>query len=180
MYFEKPGRINTEKTVELALKTAHARGLKHIVVSSCSGRSALLFKNENTLNIVCVTHVNGFSEKGKNELSEEFRAELIQNGIKVLTTTHVLSGAERGISNKFNGAYPVEIIAHTLRMFGQGIKVCVEIAVMALDSGLIPYDEPIVVVGGTGVGLDTCAILKPSHANNIFDTKISEIICKPV
>lgn len=180
MYFEKAGKSNTQTTVELAIKTARDRGLKNIVVSSCSGNTALLFRNEKDLNIVCVTHVNGFSEKGKNELEDSARDEMLGNGIKVLTTTHALSGAERGISNKFGGTYPVEIMANTLRMFGQGIKVCVEIAVMALDAGLIPYGEPIVVVGGTGVGADTCAILKPSHASSIFETRINEIICKPV
>jgi hypothetical protein len=99
--------------------------------------------------------------------------------MKVLTTTHVLSGAERGLSRKFGGVYPVEIIAHTLRMFGQGVKVCVEVAVMALDAGMIPYGEEVIAVGGTGRGADTAVIIKPAHANSILDTWISEIICKP-
>jgi len=129
---------------------------------------------------VCVTSVYGSAEKGKNEMPDEVRERLTNEGIKVLTTTHVLSGAERGISRKFNGIYPVEIIAHTLRMFGQGVKVCVECSVMALDSGLIPFGERIVAVGGTGRGADTAVILTPSHASDIFGTFIHEIICKPI
>ena len=62
------------------------------------------------------------------------REELTQKGVKVLTTSHVLSGAERGISAKFGGVSPVEIIAQTLRMFGQGTKVCVEVSTMPLDA----------------------------------------------
>jgi hypothetical protein len=47
----------------------------------------------------------------------------------------VLSGAERAVSRAFNGAYPVEITDYSLRMPGSGVKVAVEIAVMALDGG---------------------------------------------
>lgn len=49
----------------------------------------------------------------------------------------------------------MEVIAHTLRFFGQGMKVCVEIAVMAADGGLIPPNIPILSIGGTGRGADT-------------------------
>ena len=80
------------------------------------------------------------------------RSELTDLGMKVLTTTHVLSGAERGISKSFGGVYPVEIVAHSLRMLGQGTKVCVEVSIMALDAGLIPYGEPIIAIGGSVLG----------------------------
>jgi len=179
VYFKTEGKHNTEKTVELALKTARERGIRHMVVASCSGYTASFFKDAKDLEVVCVTHVNGFSEKGKNEMADEVRQQLIACGLKVLTTTHVLSGAERGLSRKFGGTYPVEIMAHTLRMFGQGVKVCVEIAVMALDAGLIPYGQPIIAVGGTSEGADTAVILTPSHASSILETRIHEIICKP-
>lgn len=46
----------------------------------------------------------------------------------------------------------MEIIANTLRMFGQGVKVCVEVATMALDAGLIPYGEDVIAAGVSGVG----------------------------
>ena len=64
----------------------------------------------------------------------------LQDRVKVFTTTHVLSGAERGLSRKFGGTYPVEIMAHTLRMSDR-CKVC-EIAVMAL-CWFIPYGRPV-------------------------------------
>ena len=104
---------------------------------------------------------------------------LLSQGVKVLTTTHVLSGAERGISRKFSGAYPVELIAHTLRMFGQGIKVCVEISVMALDAGLIPFGQDIIAIAGTGKGADSAVLIRPAHANDLLSTRIRQIICKP-
>jgi hypothetical protein len=135
--------------------------------------------NDRGIQIICVTRVHGSPEVGRSEMPAEVRRELTDLGITLLTATHVLSGAERGISRVFGGTYPVEIIAHTLRLLSQGVKVGVEIAVMALDAGLIPYGEPVVAIGGTGRGADTAIVVTPSHASSIFDTKINEIICKP-
>lgn len=178
MYFEEKGRQNTKMTCDLALKTAKERKINSIVLATNEGDTAKHFYNSG-LNIVAVTHVNGFTEPGVQTLTEQTRNDLNQNGIKVYTSTHVLSGAERSISKKFGGAYPVEIIAHSLRMFGQGVKVAVEISTMALDAGLIPYGEDVIAIGGSGRGADTAVILRPEHASNILNTKIREIICKP-
>ncbi|TGE37913.1 hypothetical protein E4K67_12520 [Desulfosporosinus fructosivorans] len=179
MYFDSVGKINTNETATLAMNAALEKNIRYIVVASSMGDTAKLLQNSNSINIICVTHANGYPEPGKNEMSQETREELTDLGIKVLTTTHVLSGAERGISKAFSGAYPVEIIAHSLRMFGQGTKVCVEVSIMALDAGLIPYGEPIIAVGGSGKGADTAVIITPSHASTVLETKIHEIICKP-
>ena len=179
MYFSKTGKDNTKETVELAINKARENGINHIVVASSSGYTMDFFKDVKDINIICVSHCYGYPKAGENDMSIEKREELEKSGIKVLTTTHVLSGAERGISKKFGGAYPVEIIAGALRLFGQGTKVCVEIAVMAVDSGLIPYMEPVIAIGGTGHGADTSIIIRTSHASNILDSKIDEIICKP-
>lgn len=178
MYWKSVGPDHTEKTVVLALSKAKEYGISSIVVASCSGKTAEMVAGK-VGNAVCVTHVNGFEKAGTNEMSAEMRTQLTEKGVKLVTTTHVLSGAERGISRKFGGVYPVEIIAHTLRMFGQGVKVCVEVAVMALDAGTIPYGEDIIAIAGTAEGADTAVVLRPAHASNIFDTYIAEIICKP-
>lgn len=96
-----------------------------------------------------------------------------------MTTTHLMAGIDRACRNKFGGIYPSEIAANTLRMLGQGLKVCVEIGCMALDGGMIPHGMDILSVGGTGQGLDTAVVLLPAHSQNFFDTKVKEIICKP-
>lgn len=178
MYFENPGKENTEKTVELAVKCAKERGIKHIVVASTEGNTARLLKDCG-LDIVVVTHTYGQKESGMQEMKAEVIDELKGYGFKVYSGTHALSGSERGISKKFGGVSPVEIIAQSLRMLGQGVKVGVEISVMALDAGLIPYGEDIITIGGWKNGADTAMIVRPAHANAIFDTNIKEIICKP-
>ncbi len=178
MYFDKKGPKNTQETINLALEAAEESGINHIVVASVSGDTAMLLVGSGK-NVVCVTHANGFREPGINEMLPESRENLIAAGIKVLTTTHVLSGVERGISTKSGGMYPAEIMSDTLRMFGAGTKVCVEIAIMALDAGLIPYGEKIVAIGGTAKGADTAVIMTPAHAREVFNTRVHEVICKP-
>ena len=112
-------------------------------------------------------------------MSAKTRTKLETYGFVVHTSTHALSGAERSLSNKFGGISPMEIMAYSLRMLGQGVKVGVEICTMALDGGVIPYDEDIISISGTGRGADCALILRPAHSSNILETKIKEIICKP-
>jgi len=69
-------------------------------------------------------------------------------------------------------------VANTLRLFGQGIKVCVEIAMMATDAGLISPAE-VLSVAGTGRGADTVALIAPQSSNKLFDLKVREILVKP-
>jgi hypothetical protein len=78
------------------------------------------------------------------------------------------------------GSYQVdEIIAYTLRIFGQGTKVAVEIALMAADAGLVRTDEDVISIGGTGKGVDTALVLRPATSSHLFDLRVREVICKP-
>lgn len=112
-------------------------------------------------------------------MGEETRRRLLDGGIKILTTTHLLAGLDRALRFAFQGIYPAEIIANTLRLFGQGTKVAVEVASMALDAGLIPAGVDVVAMGGSNEGVDTALVMRPAHSQDFFATKIKEIICKP-
>ncbi len=178
MYFAKAGPDNTEKTVELAVKRANELKIKTIVVASNTGATAEKFLDKG-LDVVCVTHQVGFRNPGEDEMPPEKREDLQSRGVKILTTSHLLGGVGRAVRNKFGGLYPGEMVAHSLRMLGQGVKVGLEISVMALDSGLIPHGEDIIAVGGAGRGADTAIVIRPEHSQNIFDSRIREIVCKP-
>lgn len=181
--FEKAGPVNTAETAEIAAKKAVE--LKcDLVISSNEGESALALleaaiKYGFEGKIIMVSHVSDPKRNGVNELSPEMRKELTEKGVTVVTAAHALSGTERSFSTKFGGAYPIEIMAYTLRTFGQGTKVCFECAVMALDADAISYQKPVVSVGGTGRGVDTAMVITPSYSASILATKIHEIICKP-
>lgn len=50
---------------------------------------------------------------------------------------------------------------------------------MAADAGLIPVDNDVVAIAGTGRGADTALLLRPANTARFFDLKIKEIIAKP-
>ncbi len=182
MYWKKRGAVNTAAAIEAALKRAEELGINTIAVASNSGSTAeKLYESGGGkgLRIICVTHHVGFKGPGEDEMTVEMRAALREKGVDLLTTTHLLAGVDRALRNKFQGVYPSEIVATSLRMFGQGIKVCVEISVMALDAGLVPYGEEIIAIAGSSRGADTSCVITPAHSNNFFDTVIKEIICMP-
>ena len=181
--FEAPGKDNTDETLSIALEYAMDHDLD-IVVATCTGATALTLLEMAkvagyTGRIIAVSHVYGMAEPGRNELPEPVRQELEAAGVTVVTAAHALSGGERGMSKRFGGVSPLEVVAHALRMFGQGTKVCVEIALMALDCGSIPYGRPVVAVGGTAYGADTACVLTPSYTANLLDTRVHTILCKP-
>ncbi len=178
VYWAQRGKNNTDDTVQAVLARAKELGIKHVVVASNSGATAEKFIGQG-VNLVCVTHHVGFTGPGEDEMEAEIRQKLQDKGIKLLTTTHLLAGVDRALRNKFQGVYPAEIVSSTLRMLGQGFKVCVEISVMALDAGLVPYGEEIIAAGGTGKGADAACVIVPAHSSQFFDTVVKEIICMP-
>lgn len=180
MYFEKAGKENTEATLQIAKDEAIRRGIKHIVVASTCGdtgvRMAEILK-ETGCNLVVLSHNVGFKEVGKGEFETEKRVRIEALGGKVLTATMVLRNIGTAIREK-QGYSQQDLVANVLRMFGQGMKVCVEIVAMAADAGLIPFED-VVAVAGTGRGADTAAIISANSSNRFFDIKIREILAKP-
>ncbi len=180
VYFDSPGGENTDHVLALAKKRAEELGIKDVVVASTRGNTGVkaseIFKG---YNLVVVTHYTGFREPGQQELTEENRRRIEENGGKIFTGTHAFMGVERAIRNKFGTAYPAEIMAQTLRLFGEGMKVAVEIVAMAADAGLIPVDREVISIAGTGRGADTAIVVQPANSSRIFDMVIKEIIAKP-
>jgi hypothetical protein len=183
VYFDHPGPANTEAVVAAVARRRAELGIEHVVVASCSGATALKFAaalRGTGAKVICVTEHAGFFGGDEPCLSAERRRELEAMGVPILVCTHALSGVGRSITSKFGGVTPVELIAHTLRRFGgEGVKVAVEVAVMAADAGLVPTDRELIAVGGTESGADTALVLRAAHMNTFFDLEVREILAKP-
>ena len=161
----------------------YARGedIRDIVIASTTGETgAKASKALKGLNVIVVTHSFGFPEPGQFELKREWQQEIQSNGAKLFTGTHALSSAERAVRKNFGTLQPLELMANTLRLLGEGTKVCVEITLMAADAGLIPADKDVIAVAGTGKGADTALRIHPANTARFFDLKIKEIIAKPI
>ena len=179
-YFEQIGRQNTDITLKLARERAEQLGIKSIVVASYTGfvgiKASEIFKG---YNLIVVAGVVGFREPNTHRLLPENRRIIEKNRGKILFATHAFGTLGRAVHRRFNTIQVDEIIAHALRIFGQGVKVACEITCMAADAGLIRTDEDAIGIGGSGGGADAALVLKPTNTHTFFDMRIKEIICKP-
>lgn len=180
VYFEKAGPENTERTLALVKERAQELGITHIVVASTTGRTgALAAELMPDRKVVVVTHSTGFHAPNQQELLDEYRARIEKAGARILTTQHALGGIGRAVRRKL-GTYQLdEIIAFALRVFCQGVKVACEITVMAADAGLVPAGQEIIAVGGTGRGADTGVVILSANAQDFFNLRVLELVCKP-
>jgi hypothetical protein len=181
-YFEKAGPRNTNETIKLVKERALELGIRDIVVASTHGGTALkvaeAFEIDKT-NIVAVTICEGFRAEGWTMTVEE-RRRLQDRGVKVLTSIHALGDdIGRAFTEKRGGTTINDAVRETLYRFCQGMKVCVEIVLMAADAGLIPVDKEVIAVAGTGGGADTAIVVKPAYSQKFLDLKIKEILAKP-
>ncbi len=180
VYYPEIGEENTAVTLNAAKQRADELGIKNIVISSTRGGTALAALDIFTgYNIIVVTHVAGFKEPGMIEMSHDTVMKIKGKGGKVLTTVHAFGGVASAIQKKFNTMESGLLIANVLRMFGQGMKVAFEIIYMASDAGLLPMDEDMISIAGTGKGADTAIVAKPAHSGDLFDLYVKEIIAKP-
>lgn len=181
-YFEKNGPDNTGDCLEIVKKAAVELNCRNIVVASTNGDTGRLFaeglKDLNT-NLVVVTHSQGFKEPNTIELTDEAREAIKAAGATIYTGTMITHSIETSLAKSFSGVYPTLLVAQTLRIFGQGTKVCCEIVMMAADAGLIPEGEEVIAVAGTGHGADTVTLLKAMPSIRFLDLKVLEILAKP-
>ena len=179
-YFDKPGKANTEETLKLAIEKSKKLGISTIIIASTKGDTAkLAVDTMSGADLVVVTHSEGFREPDVQEFDPEIKKYVEGKGAKVLTAQHAFGGVNRAIRQSLGGIEPDEIIANTLRRFGQGMKVVFEIAMMAADAGLVKCSQPAVVVAGTGRGADLGVVMYPANAQRFFDLKIVEVFCMP-
>ena len=155
-YFERSGIENTDYVIEIVHQRLQQGDIKSAVVASSSGATGLKFAKDmaKETNLVIVSAHPGRSKPGVWDFNLDILGELEMMGCKVLKQTHVLSGLERSFTQKFSGVSHSEVLAECLRtLFGPGMKVAIECAVMAADGGAIPIEKTI-AVGGTGKGAD--------------------------
>jgi len=182
LLFETGGKEHTEATLQAARERAEELGIKSVVLATSTGETALraLQAFEGTdVQIVGVTLHAGLWRKYTVIDPDKVR-QAEARGVKFLTATHALMGnVDSAVREKFGGVPPCELIAHTYYTFSQGMKVAVEVAVMAADAGLISDQGDVIAIGGTGEGADTAIVLRPAFSTEFFNVKVREVIAMP-
>lgn len=185
-YFEKGGAHNTDKALEIARKYADQFNIKDIIVASTTGMTAtkaIEIFSPQKYNLVVITHSYYFVGLNKRqEFPEDQLSALKAKGVNIFTGTHALAGPERSLRLSLKQWGPIEIMAKYLREhFSQGTKVCIEMAVMAADAGLIEdIEKDIICVAGTGRGADTVCLIQPAPTSLFDRLRVKAILAKPL
>ena len=182
LYCDSTGAENTELVLAAAKKRAKELKMRDVVVATTHGGTAIRAKEvfaDPKLNLVAVGICEGYRENGWC-FTEEEKKRLEKAGIRPLVASHALGdGVASSFTEKGGGKSIEEVVRDTLYRFGQGMKVCVEVTLMAADAGLIPMDREVMAIAGTSTGTDTCIVVKPAYTRKFYELEIMEIVAKP-
>ncbi len=187
VYYDNPGVENTDQTLAIAKERADQLGIRKIVVASTFGRTAVkavkVFGGER---VIIVRRSTGFINPNEQTFTEDNMKIVQDEKASIVTAAHAFGGLSRsmrqGDVRESPATYIIgDIVASTLRILGQGMKVACEITLMAADAGLVRTDEEVISIAGVGRsgGADTAIVVKPEPAHRFFDFRIKEILCKP-
>jgi len=177
VYFDEPGVDNTDNTLELVAERAEARGIQNIILASTRGDTAKLASElwaGTKKKLVVIPHQYGFGAEGVQRFPKELVTELEKQGHLVHFGTMLFH------TDTFYGMNTPKLMATLLRTLCQGMKVAVEIILMAADGGIISEGEKVIAVTGTGRGADTAVVAIAATSSHLINLHITEIICKPL
>jgi len=166
--FDEPGTKNTDSVVQAVLDKIDETGIKTVIVASTTGKTAAQFGKalRNRARLIAVSW---------KTVSPENMKELKNFGVTMCNFENYLPLHEVGR----------DLIRNTFYTFGQGMKVCAEVALIAVDKGLISAGQDVIAVGGTGGGSDTAVVVKATSTADMLgpDTQkrleIREIFAMP-
>lgn len=191
VYFEKAGKVNTEETLKLAKERAEELGIKTILLASSSGYAAQkaleIFKNANFKLVVVSLE--------KKRFPSELRKILEDKGIPLRFSALYYDRSSAPSNDLIKYSYP-ELMRYALYKLSEGMKVVLELGMVAAEEDLVSENEEVVAIAGTGHkggrypaggGADTAVVMVPRRSENFNKLpenkddrrEIKEIICKP-
>ena len=192
VYFDKPGRHNTNKVVEVVLKRLAEGDLNTIVVASTTGYTALEFsqalQGQEGITLISVGETPLIREWGTEwpVLKPETRQDLERRGVIVADRIPYLMHSSVLDYSQWKAPSAEELLRETLYAFGQGLKVAVEVVLIAVACGFLEPFQDVIAVGGTSRGADTAIVVRATYPNHVFSQdaakrlKIHEILGKPL
>ena len=86
MYFNEPGKVNTEQTLKLAYERGKELELNEVVVASTTGDTAYkALEIFSGFSVTAVTYHCGFKEPFKNVMSDSVKKDLNEKGATVIS-----------------------------------------------------------------------------------------------
>jgi len=190
-YYKFKGEVNTEHVVKVAVRRALEVEASALIVASETGRSALkavkLLRDLNAgLKLIVVTHPpdETWGPEGKIPIGLRHPRNvkalkcLESLGAIIVQSTRPLAPPSRSLG--WDEPLPEVIIDRVLSILGQGVKIAVEVSLMAVDAGAVNRGDVVVSLGGTFKGLDTAIVAKTTYSYYFLkEYELLEIIAKP-
>jgi len=176
VYFEDIKPENTDITFGLVQDRLTALGIRKLVLASTTGATAgkaVDFFKERGVKLIIIPHQFDFVRK-TNPFPQELVKTLRESGHEVHFGTMLFH-----TENLYESTIPT-LMANLLRCFSQGVKVCVEIVLMATDAGYLTSGEKVIAIAGTGRGSDTALVMQAASSRNMKKLRVNEILCKPM
>jgi hypothetical protein len=189
-YFDEPGEENTQSVIEAVSQRLEAGGVKRVIVASTTGETAVKFAGslKGKAELICVSEAPYRREWGEKWpcLKQKFRRELERVGVTIIDRAPYIFHNSILEAAAWSDAFPERLVKETLYCFGQGMKVAVEVALMAVSFGYVTPYENVIGVGGSGTGADTAIVLRATYPSCVFDKdpakrlEIKEVIAMPI
>ena len=188
-YFDSPGKDNTQDVIEAVKKRLEDVDVEYVIVASTTGETAIQLSDAlgDSVKIVSVSESALVSEWGAKYpcMDPEKKSELERRGVIVAEKAPYFFHSSPLDGGKWSAPAPEVIVRETLYSFGQGMKVAVEVAMIAVACGYIEPFQDVIAIGGSGRGADTAALLRATFPNLIFSKDaskrlvIKEVIAMP-
>jgi len=171
VYFDHPGQQNTDELMVVVRERLTRGDIRHVAVATTTGRTVLraseLIDNPDVEFVGIPFQSEYWTRHGKPD--QEIVRQAEARGVRFLPDQpkvlywHEVDGES----------------ADTLRKFGQGIKVALEVIMMAVQAGLIPAGAKVVGIGGSSKGADAAVVATAAGAESLGDFFVHEILAKP-
>ncbi|MGB3905117.1 MAG: hypothetical protein WBB22_09355 [Anaerolineae bacterium] len=172
-YFPEYGESNTADLIDVVRERLAEGGIEALVVASTSGKTALSLarkvRPESDAPIVCVSdppwakYYPGITQENRQAL-EELQVEIVDR-VPYASHSHSV-----GPCKNMYGAPDLRVmIFDAFRLIGgQGLKVAMEVGMMATDGGRVKPGAHILCVGGTGTGADCAIVMKAGFSVDLL------------
>jgi hypothetical protein len=172
IYFDRPGPENTDELMNLVRQRLARGDVKHVAVATTSGRTALraaqLIDNASVQIAAIAFQSEYWGDHGKPD--EQIAAEAEARGVRFIPDKPKVSYWHEAGGES----------ADTLRKFGQGIKVALEVVMMAVEAGMIPAGAKAIGIGGSSKGADAAVVATAAGPEKIGEFFVHEILAKPL
>jgi hypothetical protein len=166
MYYESPGKVNLDQTLELVKEKLAELKIKDIVLATSTGFTARKALEALKGTDVKLTIVSVDKEWWNEALNHDVIGKLEKAGHKLCFMREISPYPF------FKTASPYIKAAYS--RLSSGLWVAVFSLFFAVDQGFVSTDKDIIAIAS----YDTALVVKPATSENFLDFKIREVICK--